>query len=114
MNISGPFIKRPIGTTLLALGMAVCGVICYFLLGVAALLALRFPRWAAWTLLGLFLVQFAIPGQHGRYLLSALYIVLAIGALIRNRRAILPTLAAPFRRTVAAEPVRERELVNAA
>ena len=84
------------------------------LLGVAALLALRFPRWAAWTLLGLFVVQFAIPGQHGRYLLSALYVVLAIGALIHHRRAILPTLAAPFRRTVAAEPVRERELVDAA
>jgi cation:H+ antiporter len=84
------------------------------LLGVAALLALRFPRWAAWTLLGLFLVQFAIPGQQGRYLLSALYIVLAIGALIRNRYAIVPALAAPFRRTVAAEPVRERELVDAA
>jgi hypothetical protein len=29
------------------------------LLGVAALLALRFPRWAAWTLLGLFAIQFA-------------------------------------------------------
>ena len=84
------------------------------LLGVAALLALRFPRWAAWTLLGLFLVQFAIPGQHGRFLLSALYVVLAIGALIRNRRAILPTLAAPFRSAAAAEPVRERELVDAA
>jgi cation:H+ antiporter len=83
------------------------------LLGVAALLALRFPRWAAWTLLSLFLVQFAIPGQHGRYLLSALYVVLAAAALIRNRHAILPTLAAPFRRTVAAEPVRERELVDA-
>jgi cation:H+ antiporter len=83
------------------------------LLGVAALLALRFPRRAAWTLLGLFLVQFAIPGQHGRYLLSALYIVLAVGALIRNRHAILPILAAPFRGTGAAEPVRERELVDA-
>jgi cation:H+ antiporter len=83
------------------------------LLGVAALLALRFPRWAAWTLLSLFLVQFAIPGQHGRYLLSTLYVVLAVAALIRNRHAILPTLAAPFRRTVTAQPVRERELVDA-
>jgi multidrug efflux pump len=43
MNISGPFIKRPIGTTLLALGMAVTGVICYFLLGVAALPNMEFP-----------------------------------------------------------------------
>ena len=43
MNISAPFIKRPIGTTLLALGMAVTGVICYFLLGVAALPNMEFP-----------------------------------------------------------------------
>ena len=43
MNISGPFIKRPIGTTLLAAGMAVCGIICYFLLGVAALPNMEFP-----------------------------------------------------------------------
>jgi multidrug efflux pump len=43
MNISAPFVKRPIGTTLLAAGMAVCGVICYFLLGVAALPNMEFP-----------------------------------------------------------------------
>ena len=43
MNISGPFIRRPIGTTLLAAGMAVVGVICYFLLGVAALPNMEFP-----------------------------------------------------------------------
>ncbi len=43
MNISAPFIKRPIGTTLLAAGMAVVGVICYFLLGVAALPNIEFP-----------------------------------------------------------------------
>ena len=39
------------------------------LLGVAALLTLRFPRWLAFTLLGLFAVQYAVPGQSGRYLL---------------------------------------------
>jgi len=43
MNISGPFIRRPIGTSLLALGMAVTGVICYFLLGVAPLPNMEFP-----------------------------------------------------------------------
>ncbi|MEV6227158.1 sodium:proton exchanger [Saccharopolyspora shandongensis] len=78
-------------------------------LGVAALLALRFPRWAAWTLLALFAAQFALPGQTARYVLCGIYAVLAIAALIRNRRHILPTLAAPFRREVAepaaAEPV---------
>jgi hypothetical protein len=30
------------------------------MMGVAVLLALRFPRWAAWALLALFLVQFAL------------------------------------------------------
>jgi cation:H+ antiporter len=67
------------------------------LLGVAALLALRFPRWLAATLLGLFALQFAFPGQHARYVLSAVYFVLAAGALIRNRRHIVSTLTAPFR-----------------
>ncbi|MFD4636931.1 sodium:proton exchanger [Lentzea sp. NPDC058436] len=68
------------------------------LLGVAALLALRFPRWAAWTLLGLFAVQFVFPGQTARYVLCGIYLVLAILALVRNREHVLPTLAAPFRR----------------
>ena len=36
------------------------------LLGVAVLMALRFPRWAALALLGLFAVQFALPGQAAR------------------------------------------------
>ncbi|TDC60331.1 sodium:proton exchanger, partial [Streptomyces hainanensis] len=76
------------------------------LLGVAALLALRFPRWAAWTLLALFAVQFALPGQTARYVLCGVYAAIALGALIHNRRHILPTLAAPFRRT-APEPLPE-------
>ncbi|WP_433277502.1 sodium:proton exchanger [Pseudonocardia xinjiangensis] len=67
------------------------------LLGIAALLALRFPRWLAFTLLGLFALQFVFPGQQARYVLCGLYGVLAITALVRNRRHILPTLAAPFR-----------------
>ncbi|MBB3227944.1 multidrug efflux pump [Luteibacter sp. Sphag1AF] len=43
MNISGPFIRRPIGTSLLAIGIFVCGMICYFMLGVAALPNIQFP-----------------------------------------------------------------------
>ena len=73
------------------------------LLGVAALLALRFPRWAAWTLLGLFAVQFALPGQAARYVLSGIYLAIALVALVRNRGHILPTLAAPFRRHTGAD-----------
>ena len=43
MNLSAPFIKRPIGTILLALGVFVGGVIAYFQLGVAALPNMEFP-----------------------------------------------------------------------
>ena len=43
MNISGPFIRRPIGTSLLAMGVFVVGIICYSLLGVAALPDMQFP-----------------------------------------------------------------------
>jgi multidrug efflux pump len=43
MNISGPFIRRPIGTSLLAMGVFAVGVICYLLLGVSALPDLQFP-----------------------------------------------------------------------
>jgi cation:H+ antiporter len=73
------------------------------LMGVAILLMLRFPRWAAWTLLGLFSVQFAIPGTQGRYLISAVYAVIAIISVIKFRHHLVPTLTAPFRRTA---PVR--------
>jgi multidrug efflux pump len=43
MNISGPFIRRPIGTSLLAMGVFAIGVICYSLLGVSALPDMQFP-----------------------------------------------------------------------
>ncbi|KAF1007134.1 MAG: Multidrug resistance protein MdtC [Luteibacter sp.] len=43
MNISGPFIRRPIGTSLLAIGIFVVGLICYSLLGVTALPGIQFP-----------------------------------------------------------------------
>lgn len=76
------------------------------LLGVAALLAMRFPRWAAWTLLALFVSQFAIPGQQARHVLCGVYAALTIIALVRNRGHILSTLATPFRtRTEQAEQV---------
>ena len=48
------------------------------LMGIAVLVALRFPRWAAWTLLALFAVQFAVPGTAGR--------LVAVGRVRRARR----------------------------
>ncbi len=47
MNISGPFVKRPIGTSLLAMGVLAIGLLCYTLLGVSALPQLSFP--AIWV-----------------------------------------------------------------
>jgi len=43
MNISAPFIKRPIGISLLAIGLFFAGLACYLRLGVAALPNLSIP-----------------------------------------------------------------------
>lgn len=43
MNISALFIRRPIGTALLALGVFLIGAVAYFLLPVASLPAIDFP-----------------------------------------------------------------------
>ncbi len=66
------------------------------LLGVAIILALRFHWWSAIGLAALFGVQFLVTDTTGRYLLSAVHLVLAAGFLIAHRRDILPTLVAPF------------------
>ena len=66
------------------------------LMGVALILALRFSRTSAWLLLGLFVIQFAVPGTMGRLAISALYGVIALGAFIKQRDHIMPTLRAPF------------------
>lgn len=66
------------------------------LMGVAMVLALRFPRYAAWALLALFVVQFPITSTTGRLVLCGVYAVIAVVAVAVNRRHLLPTLAAPF------------------
>jgi len=43
MNIFAPLIRRPVGTSLLAIGLMLAGVWAYLLLGVAALPSLDFP-----------------------------------------------------------------------
>ncbi|MCD7100200.1 efflux RND transporter permease subunit [Stenotrophomonas sp. MMGLT7] len=43
MNLSGIFIRRPIGTSLLAAGLFVIGLLCYLRLGVAALPNIQIP-----------------------------------------------------------------------
>ncbi|MGH3596595.1 MAG: sodium:proton exchanger, partial [Mycobacterium sp.] len=59
-------------------------------------LGLRFHRWAAWALLGLFVVQFPITSTDGRVLLSGAYAAVAAVALACNRHQLAPTLLAPF------------------
>ena len=89
------------------------------IMGIAVLVTLRFPRWAAWTLLALFAVQFGVPGTGGRLVLTGVYLLLAAVALVANRRSVLPTLTAPFRRTeqvvsAAAGEVRELQPTGSA
>ena len=43
MNVSAPFIRRPIGTILLAVGVFLVGVVAYFKLPVASLPSIDFP-----------------------------------------------------------------------
>ena len=43
MNVSAPFIKRPVATTLLAGALFLLGAVAYFFLPVASLPAVDFP-----------------------------------------------------------------------
>ncbi|MGH9447177.1 MAG: efflux RND transporter permease subunit, partial [Terriglobia bacterium] len=43
MNISEPFIRKPVATTLLIIAMALAGAVAYFLLPVAPLPNVDFP-----------------------------------------------------------------------
>jgi multidrug efflux pump len=43
MNISAPFIRRPVGTTLLAIGLILVGAVAYVFLPVASLPTVEFP-----------------------------------------------------------------------
>ena len=43
MNISAPFIRRPVGTTLMAIGLFLVGAVAYAFLPVASLPAVEFP-----------------------------------------------------------------------
>ncbi|MDP7704439.1 sodium:proton exchanger [Mycobacterium sp. TY815] len=67
------------------------------LMGVALILALRFHRYTAWALLTLFLVQFPVASTEARLALSGVYAMVAVVALVVNRRQVLPTLRAPLR-----------------
>jgi multidrug efflux pump len=53
MNLSQPFISRPVATTLLALGVAMAGIVAFLLLPVASLPEIEFPTIS---------VQASLPG----------------------------------------------------
>ncbi|HET6552902.1 MAG TPA: efflux RND transporter permease subunit [Dyella sp.] len=61
MNIFAPLIKRPVGTSLLALGLLLAGAFAYRLLGVAALPSLEFP--------GVYIVA-SVPGASAQTMAS--------------------------------------------
>jgi cation:H+ antiporter len=67
------------------------------LMGVAILISLRFHRWSAWTLLGLFAIQLPLVSTTARFVLSGIYLGIALVVLVLHRRALWPTLMAPFR-----------------
>ena len=51
MNVSAPFIRRPIGTALLALGLALAGLVAYVALPIASLPQVDTPTIAVWAAL---------------------------------------------------------------
>ncbi|WP_114240173.1 efflux RND transporter permease subunit [Dyella sp. C9] len=61
MNIFAPLIRRPVGTSLLALGLLLAGLFAYRLLGVAALPSLEFP--------GVYIVA-QLPGANAQTMAS--------------------------------------------
>ena len=71
------------------------------LFGVALLLQLRFPRWGAVTLLGLFAVQFVWHDTTGHYVMTAVYIAVSLGLFVRDRATLAGFLRAPFARSVS-------------
>jgi len=75
-------------------------------MGVAIIVALRFHRWSALALVALFAVQFVVTDTSGRYVLSAIHLVVAVVLFWVHRRDILPALTAPFRRSLP-EPADE-------
>jgi cation:H+ antiporter len=68
-------------------------------LGVAIIVGLRFHRRSALALVVLFAAQFVVTDTGGRYVLSGIHLLIAAVLLTVHRQHILPTVAAPFRRS---------------
>lgn len=63
VNLFAPFIRRPIGTSLLAAGLTLCGAIAYMLLGVAALPTIEVPAVS---------IQASMPGANAQTMASTI------------------------------------------
>jgi len=63
MNISAPFINRPIATSLLAIGIMIAGILSFYLLPVAPLPQVEFP---------IIMVQAAMPGASPEIMASSI------------------------------------------
>jgi len=62
MSLSSPFIRRPIATTLLAIGLAMAGIVAFYLLPVSALPQIEFPT---------ITVQASLPGASPEVMASS-------------------------------------------
>jgi multidrug efflux pump len=62
MNLSAPFISRPIATTLLAIGLALAGIVAFRLLPVSALPQVDFPTIS---------VQASLPGASAEVMATS-------------------------------------------
>jgi len=62
MNLSAPFIYRPIATTLLAIGLAMAGIVAFNLLAVAPLPQVEFPT---------IIVQASLPGASAEIMATS-------------------------------------------
>lgn len=72
-------------------------------LGIAVLVNLRLTGAKALLLFGLFAVQFALPGENARYIVSAVYAVVAVGFFAAHH-GHLPALLAAARNRPSVDP----------
>ena len=70
------------------------------IMGFAVLCNLELRRWEAAALFLLFLLQFPLPGEDARLLLSAAYLIISVAVLIAHRRWLPPIARALGRDTV--------------
>ena len=72
MNLSAPFVRRPIGTILLTAGIALAGIVAFFLMPVSPLPQVDYPT---------VFVQANLPGASPETMASAVVSGLAPGRL---------------------------------